>query len=227
MKKKLILALALTACISCADTEAAEFSDLPEDSYVANAIKVLSNNGIINGVSEDKYEPERNVTRSEFSALVTRMMNYDKNEYRNVFTDVSSDSWYAGDVQTLYDKKIINGVSENEFAPNELITREQGAKILVGLYEKNYGELQTCASNMITAALDYQQISDWALNDMWKGQMLGFLPRIVTVNRSQFNSLIKGEYYVHPQQPLTRAETAEIIYNFTKAVKNIEKAIAE
>lgn len=227
MKKKLILTAILTLSMFTVGARAAEFSDLPEDNYVANAIRVLSDNGVINGVSADKYEPERNVTRCEFSSMVMRMMKYDKNEYRNIFSDVSSDAWYAGDIQTLYDRKIINGVSDSEFAPNELITREQGAKILVGLYEKNYGELQTCASNMITAALDYQEISNWALNSMWKGQMLGFLPRIVTVNRSQFNSLIKGEYYVHPQQALTRAETAEIIYNFENVKNNVEKAISE
>jgi hypothetical protein len=46
------------------------------------------------------------------------------------FTDVARGSWYAGAVDWAYETEVVKGVSEDRFAPNTPITREQAAVIL-------------------------------------------------------------------------------------------------
>lgn len=48
------------------------------------------------------------------------------------FKDVDEASWSYEYIKRLYDEKVINGVSETEFLPNNSITRQDFVKILVG-----------------------------------------------------------------------------------------------
>ncbi len=49
------------------------------------------------------------------------------------FTDTDSVSWAKDHITKLYNKGVINGKSQNKFAPNDTITREEITKLLVTL----------------------------------------------------------------------------------------------
>lgn len=51
-----------------------------------------------------------------------------------IFDDLDVVPWAYQAISTLYDAKIISGFSAEEFAPNENVTREQFAKMLVGVF---------------------------------------------------------------------------------------------
>ena len=53
------------------------------------------------------------------------------------FGDVKADMYYANAVIWAQQNGIVNGVTENEFAPNSNITREQIAAILQRFLEAN------------------------------------------------------------------------------------------
>lgn len=98
-------------------------------------------------VNKDNDDLET-VSRGEFSEMVISLLGFKKlakESYPTArFTDVSPDSSYAGAVSLLSQLGIINGVSENAFAPNEPISFNQAVKILVTItgYEdlaKNLG----------------------------------------------------------------------------------------
>lgn len=57
--------------------------------------------------------------------------NADIPEVKMPFDDMSSVAWAYTAVSTLADKGIISGKSENQFYPNDYITREEFAKIIV------------------------------------------------------------------------------------------------
>ena len=49
---------------------------------------------------------------------------------KNVFTDVSENDWFASAVKYALDNKLMNGVSDTEFAPNDNLTRAMLVTIL-------------------------------------------------------------------------------------------------
>lgn len=50
-----------------------------------------------------------------------------------VFSDMADFAWAKEAVEYLYDKGIVSGTSEDEFSPEDYITREQFIKMIVGL----------------------------------------------------------------------------------------------
>ena len=47
------------------------------------------------------------------------------------FTDLAENAWYFAPIKSACEKNIMNGVSENEFAPNKFITREEFTVALI------------------------------------------------------------------------------------------------
>ena len=58
----------------------------------------------------------------------------------NVFSDIYGVDWATEAILALTDKGIVNGIGGGKYAPNNFVTREQFAKMLVlvcGLYQEN------------------------------------------------------------------------------------------
>ncbi len=63
------------------------FIDVDENAWYKNAVNTLASEGIIAGVGNGKFEPERDVTRAEFTAMAMRFAG-EKAEGENIFSDV-------------------------------------------------------------------------------------------------------------------------------------------
>ena len=48
------------------------FTDVPDSAWYADAVNTLASLGMINGVGDNKFEPERSITRAEFTAIAMR-----------------------------------------------------------------------------------------------------------------------------------------------------------
>lgn len=51
----------------------AAFRDVPEDAWYAGAVAWCAERGLMQGTSQDRFEPERAVTRAELAAVLARM----------------------------------------------------------------------------------------------------------------------------------------------------------
>ena len=51
------------------------FDDVPSDSWYSNSVKYCVENGLMNGVGEDRFEPDRPVTRAELATVLFRITN--------------------------------------------------------------------------------------------------------------------------------------------------------
>jgi hypothetical protein len=78
-----------------------------------------------------RFEPERKVTRSEFAAILLRLLGVEPAASQaSPFADVAPDDWFSGVVGAAVKLGIVNGVSDTVFAPDRPITREQMALML-------------------------------------------------------------------------------------------------
>lgn len=48
------------------------FDDVDEKAWYSKAVNTLGSMGIVSGVGENKFDPERPITRAEFTAIATR-----------------------------------------------------------------------------------------------------------------------------------------------------------
>ena len=104
-------------------TEEAPRSDTPSSKNVlaANAL------GIINGVGNNRFDPNGTFTRAQIAAILNRtaeVLGVETDGYTHTFTDVSG-HWVSDSLGWPVHAGIINGVGDNRFDPDGVLTTEQ------------------------------------------------------------------------------------------------------
>lgn len=86
--------------------------------------------GIMKGTDLQKntFDPKKNLTRAEFAAILTNMISTEMAEIK--FADVSKNAWYYESISMVVNIGAMTGVSNTEFNPSGLITREQMASAI-------------------------------------------------------------------------------------------------
>lgn len=99
--------------------------------WAQSYIELLANKLVIDGVTDTAFQPERNITRAEFAALVVRALGLNTVTGGTYFNDVNGSDWFSGVVGAAVKANIINGYEDNTFRPNQSITREELAAMVV------------------------------------------------------------------------------------------------
>ncbi len=183
-----------------------DFIDISGNDF-ENEIKALAKSGIINGKSDNIFEPKATMTRAEYTAIITRALDLEGGE--NVFEDVNENDWFYKYVVSAYASGIINGVSKTEFAPQNLITRQEAALMCTRaaklfLAAANIKEEQI--RNILAQFDDYTNVSHWAR----EGMAFCYANGIIKDDSMQIN----------PHEFVNRGEIAYMIYNLLR-IKNI------
>lgn len=134
-----------------------KFTDVNKDAWYYDVIKTAVEKGLMNGISEMEFAPELQVSRAMFVTILYRAAGEPQVAKTTSFTDVAADKYYAKAVAWANANGIVTGITENKFAPDNNITREQMAAILYR-YAKNEEK-----TGEITYT-DKDAISDYALD---------------------------------------------------------------
>ncbi len=95
-------------------------------------IEYLASLGIVKGDYDDKFSPDRAISRAEWIALITRVFEIQKEVYLNEYADVSDTDWFADNIQAARNKGLIRLlISEGRVYPEKEITREEAAYVLM------------------------------------------------------------------------------------------------
>lgn len=128
--KKLIslLCIVMTATVAYG----AAFPDVDMADPKAEAIFDVSALGIMQGFEDGSFRADEPVTRAQFAKIAVAAMGIDNAALTNtVFSDVTSDHWASGFIKFASDSKLINGIGGGLFAPEEKVTLQEAAKIIV------------------------------------------------------------------------------------------------
>lgn len=131
------------------------FTDLTGYDWAKIEIEKLAELKIIGGTDKNIFAPSKNVTRAEIAKMICGLMNIVQENGDAGFADVRESDWFAGYVKALTDKKIIFGISETEFKPNDYISRQDLAVML-------QRALGIEAAPEETAFADAEEIADYA-----------------------------------------------------------------
>lgn len=108
---------------------AVSFSDVASDAWYAEAVNTLASLGMITGVGDNKYEPDRSITRAEFTTIAMRFADLATGG-ENVFSDVAEDAWYHDYVVGSIKYGWITGYPDGTFRPENTITRAEVTTIV-------------------------------------------------------------------------------------------------
>lgn len=175
------------------------FDDLTNVDWAKDAIIYLAKKGIINGVSENKFEPHGLITREQIVKILVGSFDIQGTNQNCPFKDVIREEWYGKYIFSAYSEGIINGISEDYFGVGENLTRQDMAVIIYRCALKK----GIVFDNDIKNFNDDDEIADYAK------EAVGKLAGAGIINGMDDNSF-------SPNEKAQRAQAALIIYNILK-----------
>ena len=175
------------------------FTDVHEDDWFYDAVQYAEKNSLFSGVTETEFAPNEAITRGMLVTVLWRAEGQPVVNYLMTFEDVDQEAYYGEAVRWAASEEIVLGHSNEEFAPDDFITREQIAAILERYAD--YKGIATDEAGSLSRFTDAAQISGWALGNVQWAVGVG---------------LIKGheDGSLDPQGNTTRAEAAAILQRF-------------
>jgi len=176
------------------------FDDVANSHWASGAIKALAARHMVAGVSETEFMPRKPITRAVFVAMIGRVLEL-KETGSVSFADVPVSHGFYREIAAAVKARIVSGRSAQSFAPNDAITREETAVLLVRAYEFKYdGKLSASGASGFR---DSGRIGDWARASVAKAQTHGLMTG-------------KGGSLFDPKATVTRAECAQVLFNLLK-----------
>ena len=174
------------------------FVDVAPNAWYKDAVQYAYDNGLMTGVSATTFAPEQTTTRAMIVSILARLEGVESAEAAG-FADVS-DEWYATAVNWAASVGVVNGYEDNTFRPNQPITREQLAAILMN-YASYKGQ---DVSNRADLTTYIDQPSTWATETMQWAVAEGLISGVTNTQ-------------LQPQGNATRAQVAAILQRFLEA----------
>lgn len=111
------------------------FTDVNSNAWYAQYIAWAVDAGIVNGVGDNKFEPERPITRAELATIIERFIKYMGFEIDSVRESLTSfedaqDSWAKQSIEYLYSLGLLNGKSDTAFGADDYTTRAETSAVV-------------------------------------------------------------------------------------------------
>ncbi len=151
-----------TVSLAGTDTELLDV----EGHWAQGTIQELVGEGIIDGYPDGTFRPNNKITRAEFATLIVKAFHL-KAGPGKVFVD-TAEHWAKDDISTANYHGLVSGYSDTLFGPNDFITREQMAVMIVNATKTDITE----SSKIFT---DSTQIATWAKESVDKATAAGLI----------------------------------------------------
>lgn len=179
------------------------YADVTDKSWYYDAVRFVSEKGLMIGTSSNVFSPNGGMTRGMFVTVLYRLSR-DIGNYTGSFTDVPSGEWYAPSVAWAAQNGIAGGVGDNKFAPDAGITREQLAVILYNYAKYKGYDVSVGEDTNILSYKGAQSISEYAYSALQWACGAG---------------IINGDNgYLNSNGPATRAQVATMLQRFVENV---------
>ena len=178
------------------------FTDVPANHWAIDAIQYVYDHDLMTGTSAAEFSPELATTRGMLVSILYRLEgNPDISEeiLGYPYADVTADDWYSIPVYWARLHGIAAGFDDNTFHPNDPLTREQLASMLMN-YARWKGQ-EVSARADLSHYSDADRIGSWASDTMRWAVACGLISGMTNDT-------------LQPQGAATRAQLAAILQRF-------------
>ncbi len=175
------------------------FADVESGHTYADAISYLKENEIVKGYPDGTFKPEGTLNRAEAVKILLAGNDIEAALGNSTFPDVAADAWFANYVTTAADRKIVKGYGDGSFKPGNTISRAEFLKVAI-----------------LTAGFEPTEVTNQPYDDVsldaWYAKFFSF------AKEHSLLRLKRGGFIV-PNDPITRAEAADVMYRLAKIGK--------
>ena len=183
------------------------FTDVSH-SWADDGIQYCVTHQLMSGIGNDLFGPKLTTTRAQIVQILYNLEGEPKVSGKTPFTDLTDD-WYKDAVLWAYQTGVVAGTSSTTFAPDQPVTREQIAVILMEYVTRVLKLERTWTPADLSAFPDAGSVSDWAKDAMADAVGLGLIS----------GASNGGQTLLEPQGSATREQVATILMEFCKNVK--------
>ncbi|MCS7460044.1 DUF2252 family protein [Paenibacillus doosanensis] len=183
-----VLGIEKTGTTETPQTSGVNFSDM-KGHWSEASVKDLVRLGAINGYPDGTFKPDNRITRAEFVTVIVKAFGLQQQNGKS-FADTRG-HWAQEAIATAAAIGIVDGYEDEAFGPDDLITREQAAAIVVRV-----AHIELSANDISFA--DEAEVSEWARAALAAAAVKGLI-----------NGYEEGT--VRPKVNTTRAEAAAIV----------------
>ncbi|MEK5031003.1 S-layer homology domain-containing protein [Paenibacillus sp. FSL R7-0302] len=157
---------------------------------------------VVSGTKEAVFEPQRAITRAEFTAMLARALGIVTHGDQPVtFSDVSAGGWYGLELQVAIENGLITGYPDGTFRPDNNISRQEAMAIVsraMSITELKSSRSEEQVQQLLKSFADSASVAGWAVAN-------------VKLNLSA--GIIQGrdEQRLAPNENITRAEASAAI----------------
>ena len=181
-----------------------KFEDVDATPWAEEAIQKMAGLELVNGTGGNKYSPVAPMTRGSLATVLHRL-SQGKTDYETTFKDVAQGKYYTEGVAWAAKAKVVTGYTEEIFAPDDVITREQLA-VMLARYAKLIGMDTKADPKALDQFADGENTGSWAADGVAWCVENGILKG-------------KGRNDLDPTANVTRAEVAVMLDRFIDLIK--------
>ncbi|MGK7920722.1 MAG: S-layer homology domain-containing protein, partial [Trichodesmium sp.] len=193
-------------------TNTIKFSDVPDSFWASNFIQSLGERNLINEIDNDKFEPNKPITRAEFASQIPKVFEEKSTKKSVNYEDVEANSTAETEIQTATKSGFLSGYPGNVFRPEQKVSRLQ---VLISLASGLELEVPDNPNQVLSIYKDNEEIPNWAEEKIAAATAAGLVvshPDVTTLN---------------PNQSATRAEVAAIFYQALVKLGKVEQISSE
>ncbi|HPX70871.1 MAG TPA: S-layer homology domain-containing protein, partial [Bacillota bacterium] len=179
------------------------FGDVGTGDWFYEYVKYVYNKGLMNGTGEDSFSPYLTTTRGMIVTILYNMAGTPEVTGECPFGDVEAGKYYEKPAIWAAEKGIVSGYGSGNFGPEDAISREQMAVILM-----NYARLM---GYDVSKAADLDKFSDADEISSYAKSAMAWANAEGLING-------KGNGILDPAGDALRCEVAAILYNFCENV---------
>jgi murein DD-endopeptidase / murein LD-carboxypeptidase len=176
------------------ELDAGYFQDLSENHFAFEAANTLAKDHLLLGYEDSYFLPNEPITRGEVAAFISQALDLQLNNRNDAFMDVPSSHWAVGVVNAVKNEGIFYG-SQNQFRPDEPLTRAQLAAILVRAFDLTKGNQKVSFTDVPSNHWAYNDIQILASLGITKGYGDGTFRPNDKVTRAQFIAFLYRVLY--------------------------------
>jgi len=186
----------------------AKFLDLGEVTWAKDAIETLAGMGVIKGVTETTFAPNRTISKAEFTVIVVRAFGFNTAPIGSI-SDVKPNKWYYKDLMIAENLGVISADSNGKFYPDNAITREEICMILFKAIEAAEKKFTIHDNSVLEKFIDKNNISPAAVSSM------------ATLAGEGVIEGLPGNV-IGPKYTATRAQAAVFLYRTLNRIDAVE-----
>jgi len=122
------------------------FNDI-SNHWAQGVINKMAAKGIVEGRSEEIFDPQGEITRAEFITMLMNAFDYEAT-ITTSFEDTNVNDWFYTPVNAGKALGLVNGVGQNQFNPNTSITRQDMVVMMARFFEEETAERLVASEDM-------------------------------------------------------------------------------